>query len=283
MTVKLELEFHVVKGIQYKQGLVPAMLISTQHKQQWLDSEASQAATEVVGARSPPAAARAPATTDSSPKPAAAAAVGSASPAAAPATARASGAASPAVKKGFLNSAKTSIYPETVKFKGSAAAANAAKSTADILLPSFAAADPPQAEAPAAAAPAQQKKKATGIQDLGEVKSAPREDPPKGSDSAVKDREKEKPKPKPIAAGADMRAHTLATTTTTTFIISLYLPLPLILSTRILYRKYLSIPLIASPLPPLLLSYYAYCHYCRYYHHKQMVNSVLILLKEAHQ
>ena len=204
MTVKLERDFHVVKGIQYKQGLVPAMLISTQHKQQWLDSEASQAATEVVGARSPPAAARAPATTDSSPKPAAAAAVGSASPAAAPATTRASGAASPAVKKGFLNSAKTSIYPETVKFKGSAAAANAAKSTADILLPSSAAADPPQAEAPAAAAPAQQKKKATGIQDLGEVKSAPREDPPRDSDSAVKDREKEKPKP--IAAGADMRA-----------------------------------------------------------------------------
>ena len=204
MTVKLEREFHVVKGIQYKQGLVPAMLISTQHKQQWLDSEASQAATEVAGARSPPAAARAPATTDSSPKPAAAAAVGSASPAAAPATARASGAASPAVKKGFLNSAKTSIYPETVKFKGSVAAANAAKSTADILLPSSAAAVPPQAEAPAAAAPAQQQKKATGIQDLGEVKSAPREDPPKGSDSAVKDREKEKPKP--IAAGADMRA-----------------------------------------------------------------------------
>ena len=207
MTVKLDREFHVVKGIQYKQGLVPAMLISTQHKQQWLDSEASKPETKASANPLPKVT-----PTATSPKaPIAATVAGTGSPAEAPApvtaaasipAARTAGAAPLAVKKGFLNSAKTSLYPETVKFKG--AAASSANPTGDILLPSSAASNLARAEPPAAAPAQQSQVKAAGIQDLGEVKSIPREVSAKGSDSAVKGRDKEKQKP--AAAGADLRA-----------------------------------------------------------------------------
>jgi len=80
----LSKEFHILKGVSYKSGQIPAMMVDVSSKLRWKgEPEADEPAVAAGGARNPPA-----------PTPA---------PAAAPAATAAKETKEPAIKKGFLN------------------------------------------------------------------------------------------------------------------------------------------------------------------------------------
>lgn len=130
--VKLDREFHIVKGVSYKQGLVPTMMIALANKDAWNPKksevkEVKEAVTKPsssvkVKKADPPASSPDDANKVVPPVPPAAATntVDAASEQAKKTQSKKAG-ATPVIKKGFLNSSKSSLYPEkipTIRPKG---------------------------------------------------------------------------------------------------------------------------------------------------------------------
>ena len=115
---KISREYHIIKGVQYKSGQIATMLISTSSKKEWANNDGKSGTSSVLTSKiqsdkEDVTTMKSTVTTGVSPS------TLITSPASVPSQQNivVSKTKEPSIKKGFLNNAKSTIYPESVKAK----------------------------------------------------------------------------------------------------------------------------------------------------------------------